>query len=95
MLVVLLSLLYILEKSRVPCFSFSLLISSRLHSSLGLTTLIHPPTPSPPAGGIAPKILPAMLDNSLFYANLVAKGRMKSLLSAIPVYIVTHPQVRA
>jgi glucokinase len=36
-----------------------------------------------------------MLDNSLFYANLVAKGRMKSLLSAIPVYIVTHPQVRA
>jgi hypothetical protein len=35
-----------------------------------------------------------MLDNSLFYANLVAKGRMKSLLSAIPVYIVTHPQVR-
>jgi hypothetical protein len=55
----------------------------------------HPLPASTPAGGIAPKILPAMLDNSLFYANLVAKGRMKSLLSAIPVYIVTHPQVRA
>ena len=45
------------------------------------------------AGGIAPKILPAMMDNTLFYANLVAKGRMKSLLSSIPIYIVVHPQV--
>lgn len=34
-----------------------------------------------------------MLDNEVFYANLLSKGRMKSLLSAIPVYIVMHPQV--
>jgi glucokinase len=45
------------------------------------------------AGGIAPKILPAMTDPALFYANVIAKGRMQSLLSAIPVFIVTHPQV--
>ena len=84
----------------MACLLFSHSLALSLSPCLYLVVILSVATfrlspHSHPAGGIAPKILPAMLDNSLFYANLVAKGRMKSLLSAIPVYIVTHPQVGA
>lgn len=42
------------------------------------------------AGGIAPKILPALL-NGDFLQTFNAKGRMEPLLKRIPVHIVIHP----
>ncbi|MBW4612020.1 MAG: glucokinase [Desmonostoc vinosum HA7617-LM4] len=44
------------------------------------------------AGGIAPKILP-LIKNSNFLLNFTQKGRMRSLLEEIPVYIILNPQV--
>jgi len=44
------------------------------------------------AGGIAPKILP-LIQNSDFLLNFTQKGRMRSLLEEIPVYIILNPQV--
>jgi glucokinase len=44
------------------------------------------------AGGIAPKILP-IIQNSSFLLNFTQKGRMRSLLEEIPVYIVLNQQV--
>jgi glucokinase len=44
------------------------------------------------AGGIAPKILP-LIQNSGFLLNFTQKGRMRSLLEEIPVYIILNPQV--
>lgn len=42
------------------------------------------------AGGIAPKILPALQSGGFLQAFL-AKGRMEPLLRRIPVHVVTHP----
>lgn len=42
------------------------------------------------AGGIAPKILPA-LQNGEFMRAFLAKGRMEPLLRRIPVHVVAHP----
>lgn len=42
------------------------------------------------AGGIAPKILPA-LRNGDFLQAFLAKGRMEPLLRRIPVHVITHP----
>lgn len=44
-------------------------------------------------GGIAPKLLWAILKDNQFYANYIAKGRMQKVLEQIPVFVVTHPQV--
>ncbi len=44
------------------------------------------------AGGIAPKILP-LIQNSDFLLNFTQKGRMRSLLEEIPVYIILNSQV--
>lgn len=44
------------------------------------------------AGGIAPKIMPA-LTNGAFMAAFLDKGRMRTLLESIPVAIVTEPRV--
>jgi len=44
------------------------------------------------AGGIAPKILPALRDGS-FTRAFADKGRMSALLAAIPVYVVTNERV--
>ena len=41
------------------------------------------------AGGIAPKILPK-LAGPLFMQSFLGKGRMQSLLEAIPVYVITN-----
>lgn len=43
-------------------------------------------------GGIAPKILPA-LTNGEFMRNFCEKGRMAGLLQAMPVRVITNPQV--
>ena len=42
------------------------------------------------AGGIAPKVLPELWDGR-FRAAFLAKGRMRSLLEAIPVHVVLDP----
>ena len=44
------------------------------------------------AGGIAPKILPLLQDGT-FLTAFQEKGRMKSLLVNMPVYVITHPQI--
>jgi glucokinase len=44
------------------------------------------------AGGIAPKILPA-LQSEWFLQSWLSKGRFNSLLENIPVKVVVHPQV--
>lgn len=44
------------------------------------------------AGGIAPKILPALQDGS-FIRAFVDKGRMSPLLASFPVYVVTNTRV--
>ncbi|MDJ0509318.1 MAG: glucokinase [Crocosphaera sp.] len=44
------------------------------------------------AGGIVTKILPLM-KNGTFMESFKAKGRMNSLLSQVPVYIVLNPKV--
>ncbi len=44
------------------------------------------------AGGIAPKILP-LIQNSSFLLNFTQKGRMRSILEEIPVYIILNQQV--
>ncbi|AFY41208.1 glucokinase [Nostoc sp. PCC 7107] len=44
------------------------------------------------AGGIAPKILP-LIQNGNFLLNFTQKGRMRSLLADVPVYIILNPQV--
>ncbi|MDB9458978.1 glucokinase [Dolichospermum circinale CS-1225] len=44
------------------------------------------------AGGIAPKILPLIQDGS-FLNNFTHKGRMGSILSEIPVFIILNQQV--
>ncbi|HEY8210956.1 MAG TPA: glucokinase [Myxococcaceae bacterium] len=43
------------------------------------------------AGGIAPKILPKLLDGS-FRAAFVAKGRLSPMLEATPVKVVLNPE---
>lgn len=42
------------------------------------------------AGGIAPKILPELQDGR-FKAAFVAKGRMRSVLEAMPVHVILEP----
>ena len=44
------------------------------------------------AGGIAAKILP-LIKNGSFMESFKAKGRMNTLLSQIPIYIVLNPKV--
>ncbi len=44
------------------------------------------------AGGIAPKILPA-LQSDRFLQSWLNKGRFSEMLQAMPVKVVTHPQV--
>lgn len=44
------------------------------------------------AGGIAPKILPLMKENT-FLETFKAKGRMTPLLTQIPVHIILNPKV--
>jgi glucokinase len=44
------------------------------------------------AGGIAPRILPR-LKSGAFIASFLAKGRLSSVLSSIPVSVVLHPNV--
>ncbi|WP_392533524.1 glucokinase [Nostoc sp. C117] len=44
------------------------------------------------AGGIAPKILP-LIESSDFLFNFTQKGRMRSLLEQIPLYIILNSQV--
>lgn len=45
------------------------------------------------AGGIATKIMPAMLAGDNFMLSMVCKGRMRSVLERVPVYVVTHKNV--
>lgn len=45
------------------------------------------------AGGIAPKLLPFLTRNNLFFANFVQKGRMQGLLEKIPIFVVTNKAV--
>lgn len=42
------------------------------------------------AGGIAPKILPKLLDGT-FRASFLAKGRLSPMLAAVPVKVVVNP----
>lgn len=42
------------------------------------------------AGGIVPKLGP-LFDTKLFRRRFTAKGRYRRYLSAIPVYVITHP----
>ncbi|MEW6320364.1 MAG: glucokinase [Acidobacteriota bacterium] len=44
------------------------------------------------AGGIAPKVLPALTDG-VFLEGFVSKGRMRPLLEAMPVRVVAHPHL--
>ncbi|HET6338804.1 MAG TPA: glucokinase [Polyangiales bacterium] len=44
------------------------------------------------AGGIAPRILPR-LTSGAFMASFLAKGRLSSVLTPIPVAVVLHPNV--
>jgi len=44
------------------------------------------------AGGVAPKILPLLQDGTFLEAFL-NKGRMRSLMEAIPVRVVLNPKV--
>jgi glucokinase len=44
------------------------------------------------AGGIAPKMLPRLASGA-FMASFLAKGRLSSVLTAIPVAVVLHPNV--
>lgn len=44
------------------------------------------------AGGIAPRIIPALQAGG-FRKAFEAKGRMAPLLREIPVYVITHPQL--
>ncbi|BAY14558.1 glucokinase [Anabaenopsis circularis NIES-21] len=44
------------------------------------------------AGGIAPKILP-LIQHGNFLLNFTQKGRMRSLLEEVPVYIILNTQV--
>jgi glucokinase len=44
------------------------------------------------AGGIAPKMLPR-LSSGAFMASFLAKGRLSSVLTTIPVAVVLHPNV--
>jgi glucokinase len=44
------------------------------------------------AGGIAPRMLPRM-SGGAFMASFLAKGRMSSVLTSIPVAVVLHPNV--
>lgn len=45
------------------------------------------------AGGIASKNLDSLRKNNQFIQSYLAKGRMKSVLSRIPIFLITHPQV--
>jgi len=44
------------------------------------------------AGGIAPKILPRLTDNR-FLGAFLNKGKMQHYVAAIPVHVITNPQV--
>jgi glucokinase len=44
------------------------------------------------AGGISPKIL-SRLQGSIFMQNFLDKGRMRALVEAMPVYVVTNDKV--
>jgi glucokinase len=44
------------------------------------------------AGGIAPKMLPRLASGA-FMASFLAKGRLSSVLTSIPVAVVLHPNV--
>lgn len=44
------------------------------------------------AGGIAPKLLPR-LQRGTFARTYTDKGRMSALVRAMPVHVITHPQV--
>jgi glucokinase len=44
------------------------------------------------AGGIAPRILPRLASGA-FMASFLAKGRLSSVLTTIPVAVVLHPNV--
>lgn len=44
------------------------------------------------AGGIAPQILDR-LSSGIFMRAFLSKGRMSTLLSAMPVYVITNPKV--
>jgi glucokinase len=43
------------------------------------------------AGGIAPKILPRMVEDQRFAKAFADKGRMSDLLRRMPVTLITHP----
>jgi glucokinase len=43
-------------------------------------------------GGIAPKILPKLMDNSAFMEAFVSKGRMRSLMENIPVKVIVNDE---
>lgn len=45
------------------------------------------------AGGIAPKILKAFMNDNTFYFNMCHKGRMKEVIHKMPVYIVKRTDV--
>lgn len=42
------------------------------------------------AGGIAPKLLPAMREHDAFVRSMINKGRLRSVLETVPVYVVKH-----
>ena len=44
------------------------------------------------AGGIAPRILPKLLEGGFAHA-FRAKGRFKDLLATVPIYVITRPDV--
>lgn len=45
------------------------------------------------AGGIAGKNMDAMRKNEQFVKNFLDKGRMRTVLAQVPIYLITHPQV--
>lgn len=45
------------------------------------------------AGGIGPRILPNAHYQDIFYKSMLAKGRMRTVLNSVPVYVVMHPGV--
>ncbi|QIL20387.1 glucokinase [Thermomonas sp. HDW16] len=62
-----------------------------LGSVAGDCALIHGARTVVIAGGIVPRFIP-FLRSSAFRERFLAKGRMATLLEAVPIHVITHPQ---
>ncbi len=61
-----------------------------LGSVAGDCALIHGARTVVIAGGIVPRFIP-FLRSSAFRERFLAKGRMATLLEAVPIHVITHP----